>query len=115
MTINQNDFWQSTGCPPEPGWYSVLICYNADEGAFQYTAYWYGDRLNKSHVVAFGAAEKTGRPNGDGSENLRAKRIAMFAYNFQKKGYLRDECQYSDQDDIAAWNAGWDSASQEAE
>lgn len=47
--------WIFDGTPPSdaPGWYAVLICYDAEEGVFPSGAEWDGEKWRKKAVIGF--------------------------------------------------------------
>jgi hypothetical protein len=46
--------WNYDGKPSAPGWYAVLVCYDACEGVFPMGAWWDGANWQQKAVVAFG-------------------------------------------------------------
>lgn len=53
--------WMFDGTPPAdaPGWYAVLICYDAEEGVFPSSAEWDGTAWEEKAVVGFGERRPT--------------------------------------------------------
>ena len=46
--------WHFDGTPDAAGWYAVLVCYDAEEGAFPMGAEWDGAKWKQRFVAAFG-------------------------------------------------------------
>ena len=53
------EFWRFNDTPASPGWYAVLVYYEAEEGAFPQAAHWDGKEWGRKAVVAFGESRLT--------------------------------------------------------
>jgi hypothetical protein len=52
--FNPQNKWEFTKDPELPGWYSVLICYDAQEGFFPSSGYWDGVKWDRKAVSGHG-------------------------------------------------------------